>query len=621
MLHYDLQITPHAPAYRWQLFNMDNQSPLLSGTFQLDTFQLKGKTYPLTTLLEAFIHFDKALLSSFDEASQLYLGKQLYQTLFAKAPATLFPSQTDISLRIVSEDAFIQRIPWNLLTRDKTFLVLENWHISLAQSSTLPTTTVHFTAAPKVLLVCQEPRDQAVNAASEHAAHLKEYLCSHYHYFNQSPALSVASTWNSFIQKLQEQTWDVIYYYGHGAGDAEGATLLFSNEQGETVPIPMLRLAHVLKDKAPQVLYLNACRSANQGIAGSVTHLADWIPALIVNRTDAFIEAARNQAKQLLGHLLLDHYPPHQAITQTYQTQGHGLRWMTPLLYRHYGHWSFPDSSVQRFVAKDMHWHLKLDRTRQFERVFMLVSNMIKYSLRLLVCFWYGTKEQGVERFHERLPLELQHRMNIEIISFHFRWPAHFTDPHIAFERMVCSGFGLGVLNRLGETLQHYSTSDIDTPFIVHCRFETLRQGGATKLRDLELFLNWWNHEVYPLLQSYNLRVLMAFGYELEEAAPKFGSICRQTLEAIERKSGMKLEILNELKQVEVEDIREFLELFEVELPVNRQELEHLLEQMLERSQGNYSHVLDELRTIVAQAYKLVAQQRLTSSANTEHDY
>ncbi|WMP17281.1 CHAT domain-containing protein [Thiothrix lacustris] len=626
MPNFDLLIQPAEGSYAWGLYPQGSNVARLQGQFQLDKVELKGKQVELARLDEAFTHFKTDVLRDFDEAAQLQLGQHLYRLLFATAPADLFPADEETLLRVVSDDAFIQRIPWNLLTRDQTFLVMENWHITVAAKTSGEPRTLHFADAPKVLLVCQAPRDQTANGAEEHANDLLQFLRGRYGYFLNPQALDVVSDWDGFVRKLAEQPWDVIYYYGHGTGDGYGASLLFADGAGKTMEVTMGKLASLLKACPPSLLYLNACRSGSNGIAGSIIQLGALLPALLVNRTDAFTDAAREQARIFLERLLLDHYPPHQAITHAYSSKGHGLasvRWMTPILYQHYTQWDFSGSNVQRFVGKDMHWYLKLDRTAQFSRVFYRTSDMlVSDSPSTLACFWYGTHDQGVDRFHERLPIELRKRSrDMDMVTFTFRWPPHFNDPHKACEHMVCEGFGVRFLDYLPGSLQNLATGGVSNPQVIHCRFATLRRGNPVRLGHLAYLLEWWGAEVHSRLRDYGIRALLAFAYELEQPDPHFGNICRGELAKAGLKSGMKLELLDELQTVNSEDILEFLDKFEVELPVTGDDRIHLIHSIVQRSNGNYEQILNELQTIVSQAYKLLADRMIPAAVTTDHGY
>jgi hypothetical protein len=629
MPSFDLIIQPNpAGGYAWALHGQGMSAAQRQGQFRLDTVELKGKPVKFTALDHALTYFDTSpasVLHDFDETAQVQLGKHLYGLLFADAPEDFFPATTPVMLRVVSEDAFIQRVPWNLLAQHKTFLILENWHISVAAQITSNDRQVNFPAAPRVLLVCQAPHNQPATHAQAHGESLLQFFRGRYNYYLNSQALDVVNNWSGFVRKLQEQPWDVIYFYGHGKGDADGAALWFADDEGKGMEVSMQRLAMVLRDcqQQPSLLYLNACRSGSNGIGGAVMQLGERIPALVVNRTDAFTDAAREQARILLERVLLDHYPPHQAITHAYSGKGHGMahvRWMTPILYQHYSAWTFPHSSVQQFVSKDMHWYLKLDRTPQFSKVHYLTSNMLVADMpSSLICFWYGTPQQGVERFHQRLPIELKKLSpNMQMDTFRFYWPPNLDDPHEAFGRMACEGFGISNLEYLPGMLQDASLGGANTPFVAHCQFATLRRGKAVRLEHVVKLLEWWGIEVHARLRPSGLKALLAFGYELDKPMPDVGKSFEASLKAAKLKAGMRLEILNELSMVSVQDIIDFLNNFEVELAVTGQERERLISKIVDNAQGNYESVLNELQTIVSQAHKLNMQMHTSPVTDYE---
>ncbi|MEJ2682658.1 MAG: CHAT domain-containing protein [Gammaproteobacteria bacterium] len=606
--------------YRYELLLHESAVPCLRGQFtqtQLMQAPLKHCENGLLDLDQAFINFDVAILRGFDEATQLQVGHYLYRLLFAEAPSDLFPSEEEILLRVCSEDAFIQRVPWHLMNYGQTFMALENWSITVAAQCEVTPNDVTFPAAPRVLLVCQECQaspELANNKAREHAKQLTQFLQSRYQYFRDPQALTDVLDWDGFESALSKQTWDVIYFYGHGKGDAQGASLLFSDAAGKAMEVSMVTLARILKKSlnghSLSLLYLNACNSGSNGVAGSVTQLSELVPALVLNRTEAFNDSAREQAQRFLERLLLDHYPPHQAITYAYGSAEYGasVRWMTPILYQHYTQWEFPDSNVQRFVSKDMHWHLKLDRTEQFSRVFLCVNDMlVSNHPTTLACFWRGVQAQGVERFHERLPVELRKRSsNIIVETFSFRWPPHLTNPYKAWETIVCEGFGVRFLQALPGKLESLKVGEAGQTLLVHCRFETLRGELPVKSNYLVQLLHWWGKEVHTELRKRGVYVLLAFAYEQDADTKHFGERIQDTLSTVKLERGMRLELLNELTEVTTRDVLDFLDRFEVELPGTEDEREQLVESIVRRRKGNYECILNELQCIVSQAYKQI---------------
>lgn len=125
---------------------------------------------------------------------------------------------------------------------------------------------------------------------------------------------------------------------------------------------------------------------------------------------------------------------------------------------------------------------------------------------------------------------------------------------------------------------------------------------------------------MHTRLRDHGIRALLAFAYELDQADAKFGTISRDELAKAELKAGMKLELLDELQTVTSEDILEFLDKFEVELPVTGDARTDLIDDIVYRTGGNYEHVLNELQTIVSQAHKLSAEHIFLTDT-TDHGY
>ncbi|MBU2006375.1 MAG: CHAT domain-containing protein [Gammaproteobacteria bacterium] len=622
-------------AYSWRLQAQDNAVlPLLEGQFQLSSVELKGKPVDLRKLDHALAHFNKEwgkwLAEFFDENAQLQLGKYLYGLIFSAGGEVLaedLRGAAEVALRVVSADSFIQRLPWNLLVRDKTFLVLEGWHIAVAATVTA-SRDVDFPGIPSILLVCPEPASLPTTEGERHANTLMQYLRSWYEQFLDPNRLAVVQHWPDFVRKLTRQHWDVIYFYGHGDGDDYGASLFFTLPDGTAQKFSMPDLAKVLKNRPPHLLYLNACRSGNGQIGSAITHLEGLVPAIVVNRTDAFTAAAREQAQTFLTRLLLDHYPPHQAITSAYSSTGTGMtsvRWMTPILYQHYRQWTFPKREVYRFASRDTHWYLKLDRTSQFNQVNTdLRRAIMRYSPNTVAFFWYGTEKQGVNRFHERLPVQLRElNPDMEMLEFDFRWPAHFHNEDAAYDQMLCEGFHIQHIEQLPGRLDSLSSLGGSVPLVAHCRFATLYLGSSARLPQVAGLLRWWNAHVHPLLQRHGLKALLALAFELPQAEPGFTDAAHLLLGSLEFEAGMELKLLDELGQITAKDVKDFLHNYEVRLPVaDAEQRNRLLRETIGNATTNgevsYEKVLLELQTIVARAHTMANRQPSTANPDIQ---
>lgn len=363
----------------------------------------------------------------------------------------------------------------------------------------------------------------------------------------------------------------------------------------------------------PDVLYLNACQTGS-GLSTSdvVTQLGNEIPALILNRTHAYMVEARDQARLFLKHLV-NRSSPHLAITRAYQSNIAGVSstaWMTPMLVQHYAKWIAPTTDELHF--DDPNWRLKLDRKPQFSEVLYEVSTMLQQRHPLtLACFWHGVKGQGVDKFHERLPVELRdlnQGLRLETVSF--QWPSSFTNPHHDFETMIGRELGVTDVTSLVTQLEARYLDSSQAPLLLHCRFATLRQQGAVKLQHIADFIDWWQLMILPQLENSSIHVLLAFGYELGEAADvkKFVIGRDRVLKKSALKEGMKWLKLDQLPSIEEHHVMEFLDRYKVRLPDKNGSMAALVSNIVAKTKGDYERTLDALQTIVPQAW-IASQQ------------
>lgn len=362
--------------YQWELTDAEGVHQAAGeAVLHPDTvITIRGVDITLSDLSNKFLHLSKHrdwFRAVFDDAGQLDFGAYLFQQTLAACWSSITVDEDLVELLVVSQDPYLQRLPWNLLSEDgKTFLVHDNCSINVAVRPYAAQISLNDT--PRVLLVCPEAKGKNFKPTNgrQHAENLQQDFNRQDQSFNGDQYLSAVYTWDDFRAKLAAQEWDVVYFYGHGEGDRHSSKLIFADEQGKPELVSMLKMANLLRDRPPKVLYLNACQTGSEGIAGAVQQLGDVVPALVVNRTDAFTDAARQQAGEFLTRFLLEHLPPHRAITKAYQSGELGMSttaWMTPLFFKHYASWTMPASGPMRFTD-DPNWRLKLDRKSQFLR-------------------------------------------------------------------------------------------------------------------------------------------------------------------------------------------------------------------------------------------------------------
>ncbi|MCP4699938.1 MAG: hypothetical protein GY862_24270 [Gammaproteobacteria bacterium] len=91
----------------------------------------------------------------------------------------------------------------------------------------------------------------------------------------------------------------------------------------------------------------------------------------------------------------------------------------------------------------DPHWHLKIDRISQRDRVLAQTRLMMREQKPKSLAFvWYGQEGQGIEIFHKRLLVELREDLtNACVHQVRPRWPEHLANYHDAFSDVLTEAF------------------------------------------------------------------------------------------------------------------------------------------------------------------------------------
>jgi hypothetical protein len=304
--------------------------------------EIKGRSYPLGRLVEGLIAFQPSVIDDIlDERGQWELGRYLYRETLGRSGRDL-PAEADIHLRVQTEDEHILRLPWTLIARDATFLSMTGW--SVAFGGTGKGRECELPPSPHVLVVISQPQGLPDTQAGAHVTELEERLSLVDPRFRRGSHLHVVHTWDEFLKSVKERHHEIFYYYGHGVGDVAHSRLCFARGD-ERDDRPMADVAHALREAAggpPLLAYVNCCQGDAGGWLGAGRQLLGLVPAVVSNRTVAYIDAARKQALEFWQATLVEGKPPHEAIARMYSAVGDmGLslkhtRWMTPVLHCDY---------------------------------------------------------------------------------------------------------------------------------------------------------------------------------------------------------------------------------------------------------------------------------------------
>ncbi|MCP5085956.1 MAG: hypothetical protein GY952_03995, partial [Rhodobacteraceae bacterium] len=557
-----------------------------------DQVTLKGRPVVLKDLIRSQTHLATQHAQFWaDEVGQYELGVYLYRQLFGRLrPAEIQPKTGEVDLRIITEDEHIAGLPWMLLAQQGVFLVKTAWSVTLAHRVAL--IDCEPPSAPKMLIIAPQPESTDANT---HLNALEELLSAADPDFIRGNNLQVVTGWEMCRAALSAFEPEFVYVYG--AGSEAAADLLSCLRE--------------MPPNAPLLVYLNCCGGTAEGFLRAGTLMAHLIPAVAISRTVGDVSAAQAQGLVFWENVLLQGRPPHQALahlrsrSQVSELSVCEQRWLTPALYCHYDRWESQPLRPPGRLERDPHWRVKLDRVRQFSRVFFETYQMLmERKPRALGYLWYGGKEQGLELFHKRLNVELQEKL-IKAILYEVRpdWPMDLADPHQSFHDMLAQAFGIRNLEQLGACIRKYSRSVSGRQTLVYIRHTPVTSKHTFHPENLKTYLEWFNIHFVPKLpeQSY---ALLGISYEVQNPSKFYDLLTRkERLNELELPDNMVFQLLDELERVHKQDLLDFLKTHRIQLPADVRD--EMLEDILKKTKGVYEKVLDKMKDLERHAWRL----------------
>jgi hypothetical protein len=594
------------------------------------SLSIKGQPRRFDELLQALRDCNEIVLANLlDERGQLEWGYYLYQQSLGRWQTGRLPLETTAQLHIVSEDEHILRLPWVLLARDGVFLTTTGWSVVLGRAG--EAADCELPPSPQLLVIMPQPVGVAETQAEAHLEELQEMLSRADHHFYRNQHLHLASTWEECQQQIKARHHDLLYYYGHGVGDAQRSRLVFAaGPQHYRQDKPIADLAILLRQAPggpPLLAYLNCCQGDAGGILGAGRQLLNLIPAVVSNRTDAYVAAARQQALAFWRAILLEGLPPHAAVAGLYQQLGdmdlslQDVRWLTPVLHGHYRDWRANPPKPSQRLDRNPHWRLMLDRIRQFSTVFYQVQVMLRERKpRCHAYLWYGQAGQGVDLFHQRLTVELRQVLReVELYEVPSRWPDDLHNPHRSFQDMMQEAFRVNSLDDIPARIRTRTRGETGRSVLVYVRHEPVRVGDLIKPPVLRTYLEWWDSAMIPLLQESRAFGLLGISFIVNHPV-KFRGLAEQQKKAMQLQHEITFNILDEMERLAREDLELFLNTHNIALPPKRRE--RILDEILEKTEGHYEMTLEELKSIEEQAWNLEeAAEQATEPTTSGDDY
>ncbi|MCP4105056.1 MAG: hypothetical protein GY749_05905 [Desulfobacteraceae bacterium] len=572
---------------------------------------LKDNDWTLDDLIKAIIEFNPNDLKAFDERVQLNLGQHLYNQTLGTLPEQKQEQLSNAKdLRILTNDEWIAKLPWNLLANKGIFLCTIGYSVSVSrQSENAP---CELPPSPRLLIVAPQPANVPETYAKDHLEDLEDILSSHDPLLSFDNHIKTACTWDDFVCMVNEFKPQLVYYYGHGESEGKKTRLVFAQgPKNKRLDKPVADFALCLRnmEKPPILAYINCCLGDAGGFLGAGMQLGDFIPAVITNRTIAYIPVAQAQGIALWENILIRAIPPHQAVATLYaRMEAHNLttadiKWINPVFHCHYSQWDAKPPTPPDRLTDDPHWHLKIDRVSQFSHVVAQTRLMLREKKpKSLVFVWYGQEGQGIEIFHKRLWVELREDLsNTFVHPVRPAWPFHLEDYQTAFGNTLAQAFEVNTLDDIPARIRNESHGQSGRQTLVYIRHEPVRATNLINPESLRGYVEWWDHEFAPRLQKSQFALLsVSF---IVENPPAFAEYMEE-----EKFDSLDLKhtdfwLLDEMEQLALKDLLRFLRTHNIRLPVERRD--KVLKKILKKTGGQYEQTIDELKKLRKEAWQV----------------
>ncbi len=593
------------------------------------TVRIKGKDYQLGQLVQALIAYQQDdLREVYDERGQLELGQYLYAQLFGSLDTREMQRLHDakVEVQIVTIDEHLARLPWVLLADRGVFLSTAGWAVTL--TTTIESDDCELSPSPRILVVAPQPTGVATTQAEPHLEKLEELLSGADPRHSWGRNLRRVETWETFTQTVTEFQPQIVYYYGHGIGDVHSSKLVFATgKQHQRIDKPIADVAACLRQMPggpPLLAYLNCCQGDAGGVLGAGLQLGNFIPAVVTNRTVAHIDAAQAQGLAFWRRVVLDGMAPHTAVAEMYtQVVNQDLslsdaRWMTPVLHRHYATWKANPPRSNNELSP--HWQLRLDRVPQISQVTHLTRLMLREQRpRTLSYVWYGQEGQGVDLFHQRLPVEFREDLpGVSLYEVLPEWPVELVHPGRSFTDMLTAAFDVNHLGDIPARIRAQTRGASGRQTLVYVRHTPVRSAKAViNAKTFGTYLEWWDTHFAPLLDGQVFAVL-GVSFVVKEPS-KFDRVFTER----ERIHDLPLsrtvfKLLDVMKEVAKSDLRDFLRTHNIAIPLGR--IDKLLDAILAKTGGHYEATLEELKDIAARAWAEEEQEARMQDPGAEDD-
>ena len=517
-----------------------------------------------------------------------------------------------MDLRIVTQDSWLQSLPWSLMARNCVALTAQQWTIGLSLAR--PLEFVELPAFPNVLLAMPEKSNEGHQKAIQ--TQLANFSIVPDEYVKVDPI----STWEDFQNKLKQRP-DIVYLHCRSLHDGQRAYLLFKKSLeglfSGLEKVPVQDIAAIMATKKPckpYILYLDLAEPAEPAW---FQDLAAVLPAVIICCTTSLPHVNQLVFRHMLHRLVWHGQSPLEALVdvpihvyedldEPHRPRGF-TRWVTPICFAGYRDWTQVSRKIPRLWVDDPDWRVLLDREVQSSAVvYETLEALRRDSPRGLAFLWAASQNHGVEAFHERVCYELREKTGhyAEFKSHELVWPDDPDDLIDSLDEIFCATMGVQSMEHVSGaryfTQEFRQTRGRERLLYLHVRTFNVRNlcdPNHPRWRSdwIEQLLAWCAHHV---LQALPRDVRLVMGLSFEVSQPQDTALDLEMLAENYRTRQFQPIVLEPLPQIDSRHLKRFFARHvRGEFPEQNQN--ELINKILKRSEGKYKEAVEELHRVL----------------------
>lgn len=345
--------------------------------------------------------------------------------LFGVEPeAATSPVRYGVHVRIWTDEPDLTGLPWRLTAYHGHLLSDSGWTFAVSPDA-IRAQHVDLPALCRILVLAPEVRSLPALGSQAHIEDLRAQLRSAMPQQATDDFFHVVQNRAELDRAFGGQSFDVIYYYGHGCLHLDQACLRLGDTLSLDDLLTIADLKQMMRGHFPHLLLLNGCLTGAAGWHSAGHLLTPEVPVVVCSRTIAFAHFAGALGIRWLKSCLIERRDPVEALHQRSPLDPaesqHDFQWATHTIHASYSTWQPAQVLVRRLDARNP---LRLDRTAPRAQAAEQVAALIESrSRRVEALLAYAGEGNLLGRFSEQAVEHIVRRKVAPILSQRVEFP------------------------------------------------------------------------------------------------------------------------------------------------------------------------------------------------------